>query len=266
MAEYFSSSDSRKYPVICNIPHSSVAIPERFRGDFLLNDADLKNEAAYMADMYTDELFGESYARYGGIIARVSRIVSDAERFDDDTLEYMAAVGMGVLYEKTAAGETMRRLGAARREELQGLIYRPYHERLAELTQNSLDDFGRCLIVDCHSFPDLPRAYEPDQTPGRPDICIGSDSFHTPGNLVARLRDEFERAGFTVAVNSPFAGTMVPTVYYGTDRRVASVMIEVNRKLYMNDVDYLRKTSFSTVSEKICGLIGDLALRLDGVS
>ena len=37
----------------------------------------------------------------------------------------------------------------------------------------------------------------------------------------------------TAAFNTPFAGTIVPMEYYKKDARVHSVMIEVNRRLYL---------------------------------
>ena len=49
------------------------------------------------------------------------------------------------------------------------------------------------------------------------------------------LRDYFRKEGLTVAINEPFAGTMVPLKFYGKDKRVKSIMIEVNRKLYLDD-------------------------------
>jgi N-formylglutamate deformylase len=36
-------------------------------------------------------------------------------------------------------------------------------------------------------------------------------------------------------VNSPFAGTYVPQAHYGTDLRVASIMIEIRRDGYLAD-------------------------------
>lgn len=45
----------------------------------------------------------------------------------------------------------------------------------------------------------------------------------------------FESAGFEVAINTPFAGSIVPLEYYGKDNRASSLMIEVRRDLYMNE-------------------------------
>ncbi len=43
---------------------------------------------------------------------------------------------------------------------------------------------------------------------------------------------------WSVGINRPYAGTLVPTTFYGKDQRVLSVMIEVNRRLYLTDEPY----------------------------
>ena len=47
--------------------------------------------------------------------------------------------------------------------------------------------------------------------------------------------DFFTSKGLSVSVNAPFAGALVPLSRYRRDRRVASVMVEVNRRLYMDE-------------------------------
>ena len=61
-----------------------------------------------------------------------------------------------------------------------GLPYLPRHAQLERTVASVLARHGRCLGVDCHSFPSSPLPYE--RGPGahvRPDICIGTDAFHT---------------------------------------------------------------------------------------
>ena len=47
--------------------------------------------------------------------------------------------------------------------------------------------------------------------------------------------DFFTSKGLSVSVNAPFAGALVPLTRYRGDRRVASVTVEVNRRLYMDE-------------------------------
>lgn len=66
---------------------------------------------------------------------------------------------------------------------------------------SALSRHGSCLIIDAHSFASSPLPHEPDQVPDRPDICIGTDRFHTPDWLAAEAQRLFTEAGFTVAID-----------------------------------------------------------------
>ncbi len=102
-------------------------------------------------------------------------------------------------------------------------------------------------MLDCHSFPSLPLPSEIDQVPDRPDICIGTDAMHTPPDLAESMAAAFGAEGFRVRRDSPFAGTFVPSGFYGREQRVRSVMIEVRRGLYMDEVTALRRHDFDDV-------------------
>ena len=49
------------------------------------------------------------------------------------------------------------------------------------------------------------------------------------------------------AVDAPFAGALVPLSAYQKDRRVLSVMIEVNRRLYMDENTGLKRPDFGQI-------------------
>lgn len=101
--------------------------------------------------------------------------------------------------------------------------------------EEGLRAHGRALIIDGHSFPDRPLPMDLDRNPERPDICIGTDPFHTPPGLVRALAVACGALGWTVAVDRPYAGTLVPAAWYRCDPQVLSVMIEVNRRLYLEE-------------------------------
>jgi N-formylglutamate amidohydrolase len=71
--------------------------------------------------------------------------------------------------------------------------------------------------------------------PDRPDICPGSDPFHTSGVMLSRAVGLFGKAFENVKVNSPFSGAIVPLPFYNKDQRVSSLMIEINRRLLMDE-------------------------------
>jgi N-formylglutamate deformylase len=141
---------------------------------------------------------------------------------------------MGAIYTHTTRQTPLRReLDATEREKLLAEFYRPHHDKLARAVADALHDNGQCVIIDAHSFPAVPLPYELDQDPDRPDYCVGTDAFHTPPELEALVTACL--GARSVVTNRPFDGTIVPIEAYRKNRRVSSVMIEVNRRLYMTE-------------------------------
>jgi N-formylglutamate amidohydrolase len=229
------------YPpwVVLHIPHDSVFIPEDVRSPFLLSDLELEAELRRMTDHFTQALFAGRRDSAAVIRAPVSRLVVDVERFADDAEEPMAERGMGVLYEVTSHLTPLRRRAApAERETLLNAWYHPHHDALEAAVAAAVDGYGQCLVIDCHSFPGSALPYErAGPATVRPDICIGADDFHTSEALVESFVMAFSQDGRTVRVNDPFSGALVPLSRYRKDPRVAAVMVEVNRGLYLNEAD-----------------------------
>ncbi|KKQ36036.1 MAG: hypothetical protein US50_C0001G0038, partial [Candidatus Nomurabacteria bacterium GW2011_GWB1_37_5] len=195
---YFKSSKKIKSYIVCNVPHSGTKIPADFLKDYVLAPIELKKENLTMADLYTDELYNSLLKDSNYIISQVSRIVVDIERFYEEKKEAMAKVGMSALYTKTGDGDILRVLNTKVKKELLGKIYKPYHKLFADLVGECLKKHKKCLILDCHSFPEIPRPYEDDKKQNRPDVCIGIDTFHTPRKLSKILKKKFELIGYSV--------------------------------------------------------------------
>ena len=243
---------------IVHIPHSSTCIPCQVRSQFVLSESALQREMDRMTDWYTDEIYG-GLAGASDVIFPVSRLVVDPERFERDEQEPMARLGMGVVYERGSGQAPLRRVLSAR--ERQGLIddyYRSHHQALSNLTEKVIAEHGQCFILDGHSFPLVPLPYEVDQYLARPEICIGTDAYHTPASLLDAAIELFSGAGFTTAVNHPFAGAMVPIDFYRTDKRVAALMIEVRRDLYMDERNVEKLAGFNTVRRRIRSVTSEI--------
>ena len=242
--------------LILHIPHSSRQIPTAERAQLTPDDRTLALELRRMTDAFTDELFPRTRFEAARVVFPVSRLVCDVERFADDADEPMALRGMGVIYTKTTDGLPLREhLTPSERARLIESWYQPHHQRLTYSVEQALTVGESCTIVDCHSFSSKPLPHEPDQDPVRPDICIGTDSWHTP----ERLRDELvaaaSAAGLSVLVDRPFAGALVPLKHYRREARVRAVMIEINRRLYMNEETGDRLLRFGAIRQVISELL-----------
>ncbi len=240
-------------PIVAHVPHASTVIPPDVRAGILLDDAALARELVRLTDHHTDRLF----AWLGGLGATAlvngrSRLVVDPERLPDDAEEPMARVGQGAVYMRTTDGRPLRAPDdAAGRTALLATCFVPYHAALEGLVGEALERAGECLLVDCHSFATIPLPSETDQARDRPDVCIGTDAFHTPVALAERLHGALEAQAFRVAVDRPFTGTIVPLRWYRRDARVRSVMIEVRRGLYCDEATGEPAASFDDVAARL---------------
>lgn len=235
-----------KKELILHIPHSSIEIP--LNDGYISSSEILQDEILKLTDWYTDDIF---FSEKDIIVkAEFSRIFCDVERFSNDEEEEMAKFGMGVLYIKSDDGLNIRSIDEKIRNNILTNYYWKHHNKLDDSVKNQLDKNGIAQIIDCHSFPNIPFKCSVNIDEFRPDINIGTDSFHTPMELLDITKSFFEEKGFTVGVDKPYSGTIVPLEYYRKEKNVKSIMIEINRKLYLKGSTNEKNKNY-TVLKKI---------------
>ena len=237
--------------LILHIPHSSDRIP--MTKGYVVDKQMLEQEIIKLTDWYTDDLF--FFEESVMIRADFSRIFCDTERFSEDSQEVMAQYGMGVLYEKSDDGAIIRRVSPELRKEILDNYYWPHHKRLSEAVQNQLDQHGKALIVDCHSFPNNPFVRDLNQEPNRPDFNIGIDPYHTPEYLVRISKEYFSGKGYSLGLNWPYSGSIVPIAYYQKSKSVESIMLEINRALYLKGSGKERSEDYTEVKQVVTGYL-----------
>lgn len=214
--------------VILNIPHSGKAIPDWALGDMLLSESERNALVDFMTDKDVDRIW-DFVPSENKQIATVSRLVVDTERYRDDGAERMSQKGMGLYYTHTPEGKVFRKRSEASYKKCLA-IYDEYHASLERKVSDCIAEHGDCLILDCHSFHDGMNytGYAPARFP---DVCVGvNGAVFRSARIIA---ERFQSEGYSVKINEPFAGALVP-LKYGNDPRVQSVMIELNRRIYDN--------------------------------
>lgn len=255
--------------IILNIPHSSTLLPRvdiphpfhepkglaynawggrKYTIDRILED--YRKEIPYMTDWYTDELFINGIGK--PLVAPVSRLLCDTERYRDDNKEEMSVIGMGICYTSNHNLDKLASFKLEHKLQMLEKYYDPYHRTLSQYTDEALKRNKYALVLDCHSFSDRPYLCDINNTYGRPDICIGTDSDHTPDELSNILVQYFTSLGYDVRMNYPFSGTMIPNGFEKNPRLLA-VMIEINRKLYIdwNGGNVKKKEEFYILKKRI---------------
>jgi N-formylglutamate deformylase len=240
-----------KYTVL-HIPHDSTIIPDEVMYQFQLDRSRLAQEIIKMTDWHTFEGFLSDNDDVSYVHSNVSRLVVDVERFSRDDDEAMSKVGMGVVYMSTADGDRLRKdISNIERGDLLEAYYHPHHRQFQDLVDSKLESYGKCMIIDCHSFPSTALPYELNQGSDRPEICIGSDLFHTPNILTEILISNFHKLDLSVRNNYPFSGSIVPLKHFRKTKAVVSFMIEINRGIYLKEDTGQKKLNFEERMEEI---------------
>ena len=228
------SPDSR---VILHVPHSAIFIPPNVRADILLTDAQLQSELDSMTDTKTEEIArlaaGQNEIKPWLFINKYSRLVIDPERFPDER-EIMNKVGMGAVYRKSSMDENLRSPDFAGEKDLLDNYFHPYAKAITDLVSQRLNSAGNVVILDIHSY--RPEQHENAVNHGqkRPEMCIGTDAFHTSAQLKALGMQSFAAIG-DVFENEPYAGTYVPLKYYGVDTFVQAMMMETRADTFLDE-------------------------------
>jgi N-formylglutamate amidohydrolase len=240
--------------LILHIPHSSTAIPS-LQG-YVVHQDILDSEILKLTDWYTDDLFSNTTDI--SVIAPFSRIFCDPERFTDDSQEVMAKYGMGVLYGTLDSGDLMRKVTSELRTFALDNYYHPHHNKLNKAVLKQLKQSRTAVVVDCHSFPStlLKRALSKIKV--TPDFNIGTDDFHTPKNMIDFSKDYFRDLGYSLGIDTPYSGALVPMEHYKKNKSVQAIMLEVNRRLYLDEPTNEKSENYQKTKEVVQGFLAGL--------
>ena len=232
-------------PLILHIPHASTHIPFY---DGYVNHVTLQAQIDLLTDWYTAELF--NFDDSVSVVAPFSRVFCDVERFHDDK-EIMSKVGMGMLYSHADDGSILRIITDEIRKTILENYYQPHHQALTNEVDHQLKLYGQAKIIDCHSFPNFPFRRDLNQQLPRPDFNIGIHPYHTPGQWISESKNFFENKGYSLGVDWPYAGTIVPMKHFTSNKNVHSIMLEVNRDLYCTNNSIEKNEEFNLIQDLV---------------
>lgn len=197
--------------IILNIPHSSAFIPvNTWNGD-------IQSEVNKWTDWFTDIIFKPRGIddRIVPVVFSFSRFFCDVERLKEN--EPLEEVGQGRFYTNFN--------GCTREKEGEAYIMAEQACLLHDILLSSQINGNDNLIIDCHSFP--------SELASDIDICLGwNNDWSKPSDaLIEQIKGYFEGFNYKVAFNAPYSNSITPD----SPHTYHSLMIEVNKKVYMNE-------------------------------
>ena len=231
-----SNVEERSYDnIVLNIPHASAGGLGLAKWS---NKVALMKEVRKWTDWFTDFIFvPDDRPGVKCVIADYSRFVVDVERLLDDP---MNEIGQGIIYTKFHGLQR-----TITDEEQMGMM--AYYYSYIKQLKSMLNEYS--LLIDCHSFPsDLDNI----------DVCIGyNDDWSRPTDFIIGLVAEaFKRLGLKVEFNTPYSNAIAPDTSYTYN----SIMIEINKKLYLNEKT-LELNDFASKLKEQLAMLYSLLLR-----
>lgn len=251
-------------PVVLSIAHSGRDYP-----DWLLASAWAgRTSLEPLEDPLVDRLAWRALTMgCGAVIARCPRAAIDCNRAEDELdpaiidgapiegMSRRARGGLGTVPSRTHAhGRLWRRpLRWAEFEWRLDQAHRPFHQALHDMIVATLEHAGAAMLLDLHSMP--PRLYGPPL----PHVVIGDRHGTSADPWVTRLAADIARgAGFSVALNDPFAGGHIVAQHGKPESGVHALQIEVARTAYCLKDCRNPGPGF----ERVAGLLERLAVEL----
>lgn len=232
--------------IILHIPHSG----RNFLKDHAVYQSQLERNAKDVIDYFTDELFTptENSQKIIPVVFPYCRKECDVERMIDDPLE---SKNLGICYDSNILQPKHGYFNVKdvtfpfTEHEAYGLYLEHHHKVESLLVKHPYS-----LLVDCHSFSSYPTPLQPDYNVNHQyDICVGfnEDKTKPDSMIIGTIRDHFQSYGYRVGLNEPYSNSKtfnVPCSY-------KSIMIEVNKRCYMNEQSLTRNEQWDKLHECI---------------
>lgn len=255
-------------PIVVASPHSGRDYAEAFLAAARLDSMSLRRSE----DAFVDQLFS-SVPGFGIplLSARFPRAWCDANRepweldpgmFDAPLPAWVnshsprVGAGLGTIARVVANGEPIyrRRLSFKEAEMRVRTCWEPYHAALAALIAETRNQFGTCLLIDCHSMPAHPaQALDP------PDFVLGDVHGTACSPRITRAVEAgLQSLHYRVRRNDPYAGGYI-TRHYGRPREaIHAIQIEISRPLYLDEERLVHGANFAKIQSDLNWMIKNL--------
>ncbi|MBW1942310.1 MAG: N-formylglutamate amidohydrolase [Deltaproteobacteria bacterium] len=243
-----------EWPFVISLPHSSGRIPESLLRTYALSEKEIREST----DLGTQEIFGDLPA-ISVLGTEWSRLVIDLNRGPRERGP------KGLIAQVDYNGRAVYHPGCIPDgEELEARLkayYWPFHHRFEEVL-----DRGVGILFDCHSLGGVGPPEAPDPGRIRKDIILGNNGNRRgetdpvlgkttcPGDKLFLMKEAFEKQGFSVSINDPYAGGYIVN-HYGqkyTHTGLMAVQIEINQDMFMEGTDLVAER-VEQVRERIRG-------------
>lgn len=245
-------------PVVVDVSRSGRLYPIDFRSPMpfsALHDN---------VSMYVEEIWKDA-PKYGATMlqALFPNTYVDANRHELDITPDMidgewpvpleptvAKSGLGLFKSRSRYGELLqeRKLTVAEAQARLDKYYRPYHRELASVMGRMLTAHGFYYQLSCHCMSSVGAPTHADAGKERMDFCLGNlRGTSSSTEFIEFIAEVIRAQGYTCLVNTPYTGGELNRRYGTADGTRESVMIEINKKRFMDVATFKKNEGFEAI-------------------
>ncbi len=258
--------------LVLDSPHSGTTYPDDFR--FACDLATLRRAE----DTHVEKLYSFAPALGAAWVeAHFPRSYLDANRntteVDPDMLDgpwphplatdpaalSKVRLGKGLIWRMTDNGVPLydRQLSVDEVAARIGNCWQPYHAAVGQAIAAAHARHGYCIHINCHSMPAVAASHATD-FPGmvHADFVVGDrDGGTASPALSALIADHVRARGYSVEINHPYKGVELVRRYGRPAENRHSIQLEINRRLYMDEVTFGITAGFAPLQADLQSLV-----------
>ena len=258
-------------PLVFDSPHSGTSYPADF--DHLPSRAIVRRaEDTHVETLFgcapdagatlVEALFPRAYIDPNRHLSDMDPVVLEEPWPGPVALSRKTELGIGLVWRLAQGGVPMyaRPLSVADVERRIALYYEPYHAAVTAALDERHRRFGAVWHLNCHSMPAVGDVMSDDPGRERAEFVLGDrDGTTCEPEFTAFVGATLSAMGYEVAVNDPYKGVELVRKHGRPAERRHSLQIEINRRLYMDEVSRARTAGFGALQADLVRLIEALA-------
>lgn len=236
--------------VVLDSPHSGTRYPQDFGHscDFMAlrraEDTHVERLFEFASDLgaaWVEAHFPRSYLDANRDTTEIDEaLLADGPWPGPIELGPKVRLGKGLIWRLTDDGQPIyqRQLTVAEVHNRIQCCWTPYHRAVAEAVHAAHLRHGFCLHINCHSMPAVASSHA-TEFPGlaHADVVLGNrDGTTASPALLDLMATHLRGLGYDVACNHPYKGVELVRRHGCPGEHRHSVQLEINRRLYMDEV------------------------------
>lgn len=270
--DIFNAEDI-KFPLILSIPHCGTVFPQEFLDAVNVDVNTLrKNEDIFVYDLLKQAI---DEAQITALKLNLNRAFIDVNRAkveidpnmffdypreDIGLNQQRSRYGLGIIHKITADSQPIYsgKISYKEAEERIKNVYDVYHHTLKNLIDRTINKFGFCLVLDCHSMPSKICSIISESP--RIDYCLGNLFEQScPNKISFYVENELSKREYYVSKNRPYSGAYITFNYCEPRKQAYTLQLEINREIYADENQLEKNDNFQRVSYDLSKVVMQLA-------